>query len=352
VARREAAAATHQTRLVQLEAECAAAAAAEIEAEAAAKLTQAQAKEARIALHDVFSRAVAEMRAKVAGKREEAAATATRVAARVGRAAAAAKAARQTRDKEELFRLEQEAAQAPYDRLLGPGHSPAAYERDRRRLAQEVGAVWRRCAACERGEPHSAEECVLTMGLLKGSAVVREPIIVAPAPHWTGGPTSESHWTGGASSAFHGQSEVAAVAAGYQMDYLALSDQRQWNPDTQQLDSDIDDERALKAAIAWMSKVGGGDGRGKLRSSQYALLAGEGSAAGADSHYSSQPESGPLSVATALGDARGSAGVATAWARAAEDLGDGARGELESLRLDRKDLTEVPTLGSPLNPKP
>jgi hypothetical protein len=37
--------------------------------------------------------------------------------------------------------------------------------------------------------------------------------------------------------------------------------------------------------------------------------------------------------------------VAEIWARADEDLSDDAHGGLESLRLDRKNLTEMPSLG-------
>ena len=62
---------------------------------------------------------------RAAGRRRDAEAAAARIAAQAGRAAAAAEAARQIQNKEEQFRLEEEAASARYDKRLGPGHSSA-----------------------------------------------------------------------------------------------------------------------------------------------------------------------------------------------------------------------------------
>ena len=58
-------------------------------------------------------------------------------------------------------------------------YSPAAYERDRRRLVREVDAGWRRCRMCDTGESHGADQCALTMGLLRGGVGDREAIAAA-----------------------------------------------------------------------------------------------------------------------------------------------------------------------------
>ena len=58
----------------------------------------------------------------------------------------------------------------PYDATLGPGFGPAARARDRRRVAEEVDAAYRRCAACDRGEPHPLRSCDFALGLALGAA--------------------------------------------------------------------------------------------------------------------------------------------------------------------------------------
>ena len=94
-----------------------------------------EAEELHESRRNVFGLAVIEMQAAASAKKRDEKAGAARVAAAAGRAAAAAEAFRQVAATREQFRLEEQAELAGYDRRLGPGHSPAAYERDRRHLA-------------------------------------------------------------------------------------------------------------------------------------------------------------------------------------------------------------------------
>ena len=76
-----------------------------------------------------------------------------------------------TEASRDAFALESRAFRGdPYDATLGPGFGPAARARDRRRVAEEVDAAYRRCAACDRGEPHPLRSCDFALGLALGAA--------------------------------------------------------------------------------------------------------------------------------------------------------------------------------------
>lgn len=324
--RRGAALAAHQSRLARLAADHAAAEAAAREAEEAARRRAIEEEEAREARRSAVGVAVVELRDGVVGAARAARAAAARTASEAGRAAAAAEATRRIERTRAQFWLEEEALLAPYDRKLGPGHSRAAHERDRRWLEREVDAGWRRCEACERGEPHGANDCVMTMGLLRGGTGEREEVVSSEAGSIGGGDAKRV--------------AAAVTAVVNQMGNMALFDEGLWDEANRQLAErdrrEEDGARARKAVAAWAAKVdeslGGEAMDGHPRQSQ-------------PRQSRSQPRLGRMSIASKLASARGSKGVADIWERADQDLSDGARGELESLRLDRKDLTEMPALG-------
>ena len=136
-----------------------------------------------------------------------------------------------------------------------------------------------------------------------------------------------------------------------EMGNMALFDENQWEEGNRQLAlrecRELDNKRALKAVTAWASKVGGGGSGGDEGGGgdSEGAAAEKSTSASGHSRRPSQPRLGRLSIASKLASARGSTGVAEMWARADEDLSDDARGGLESLRLDRKNLTEIPPLG-------
>ena len=89
----------------------------------------------------------------------------------VAASVADAEARRRYRASRDAFALESRAFRGdPYDATLGPGFGPAARARDRRRVAEEVDAAYRRCAACDRGEPHPLRSCDFALGLALGAA--------------------------------------------------------------------------------------------------------------------------------------------------------------------------------------
>ena len=237
-------------------------------------------------------------------------------------------------------------------------YSPAAYERDRRRLVREVDAGWRRCRMCDTGESHGADQCALTMGLLRGGVGDREAIAAAATGGGGGGGGGDVDGGGGGGRGGGDTRQTAAAAVTAvvnEMGNMALFDEDQWEEGNRQLAlrecRELDNERALRAATAWASKVGGGGGGGGGGGDEGGRGGSEGAAAeksasaSGHSRRASQPRIGRLSIASKLASARGSTGVAEMWARADEDLSDDARGGLESLRLDRKNITEMPPLG-------
>ena len=99
------------------------------------------------------------------------AAEAARARVAVAASVADAEARRRYRASRDAFKLEARAFRGdPYDATLGPGLGPAARARDRRRVAEEVDAAYRRCAACDRGEPHALRACDFALGLSLGAA--------------------------------------------------------------------------------------------------------------------------------------------------------------------------------------
>ena len=140
--------------------------------ERALALRQSQLARLRADARDVeASREVADADAREVAdadaRRAETVASGYAVAASV----ADAEARRRYRASRDAFALESRAFRGdPYDATLGPGFGPAARARDRRRVAEEVDAAYRRCAACDRGEPHPLRSCDFALGLALGAA--------------------------------------------------------------------------------------------------------------------------------------------------------------------------------------
>ena len=157
---RERALALRQSQLARLRADAR-------DVEASREVADADARE----VADADAREVADADAREVAdadaRRAETVASGYAVAASV----ADAEARRRYRASRDAFALESRAFRGdPYDATLGPGFGPAARARDRRRVAEEVDAAYRRCAACDRGEPHPLRSCDFALGLALGAA--------------------------------------------------------------------------------------------------------------------------------------------------------------------------------------
>ena len=153
---RERALALRQSQLARLRADAR-------DVEASREVADADAR----VVADADARVVADADARRAETAAETVASGYAVAASV----ADAEARRRYRASRDAFALESRAFRGdPYDATLGPGFGPAARARDRRRVAEEVDAAYRRCAACDRGEPHPLRSCDFALGLALGAA--------------------------------------------------------------------------------------------------------------------------------------------------------------------------------------
>ena len=153
---RERALALRQSQLARLRADAR-------DVEASREVADADAR----VVADADARVVADADAAGAETAAETVASGYAVAASV----ADAEARRRYRASRDAFALESRAFRGdPYDATLGPGFGPAARARDRRRVAEEVDAAYRRCAACDRGEPHPLRSCDFALGLALGAA--------------------------------------------------------------------------------------------------------------------------------------------------------------------------------------
>ena len=206
---------------------------------------------------------------------------------------APAMAERALLDKRQLWKLEKAARKEPFDRRMGPGMSPAARRIDRMRVAEAADASYARCALCDKLEPHRADECAMTRGLMRGAVRDAGRRLIAD-----GDPNKVDVTTPGYSAI-----DEMVHRAGRMV---------------------IFDEEAFIRE------------RENLRDEN-----------GGDAHLRSRPP--PLKSKLAL--AVGTAGVEDAWAHADVGLVDpssdhDAKANVTSLRLEGKGMTSFPRLGS------